>query len=394
MFLLMIGNGLQGTLLGLRAEIEDFSTLEISVVMSAYFVGFLGASRLAPRMIQQVGHVRVFSALASLISAVLILYPVAAEPWVWTLGRVLIGFCFCGVYITAESWLNSAVTNENRGRALSLYMVVQMAGIVSAQYLLLLSDPGGFTIFIVASMLVSLSFAPVLLAADQNPPAFASLKPMTIRRLLRASPLACAGMFLLGTVFAAQFGMSAVYGLRAGLSEAEISLMVSLTYVAALVLQYPIGFASDRMDRRVLILALSAVGGAAALLAVLVPGWLPLIVVAAATVGGTSNPLYALLIAYTNDYLEREDMAGASAGLLYVNGLGAIAGPLVIGQSLDLVGPSGFWAVIAAAMILLAAYAWWRMRVAPGRPIVGDRSSFTPITAAASPVAVAASTED
>jgi MFS family permease len=394
MFLLMIGNGLQGTLLGLRADIEDFSTLEISVVMSAYFLGFLGASRLAPRMIQRVGHVRVFSALASLISAVLILYPVAAEPWVWTLGRVLIGFCFCGVYITAESWLNTAVTNENRGRALSLYMVVQMAGIVSAQYLLLLSDPGGFTIFIVASMLVSLSFAPVLLVADKNPPAFASLKPMSIRRLLGASPLACAGMFLLGTVFAAQFGMSAVYGLRAGLSEAEISLMVSLTYVAALVLQYPIGFASDRMDRRVLILGLAALGGTAALLAALVPGWLPLILFAAAVVGGTSNPLYALLIAYTNDYLEREDMAGASAGLLYVNGLGAIAGPLLIGQSLDRVGPGGFWAVIAAAMIALAGYAWWRMRAAPGRAIVGDRSSFTPITAAASPVAVAASTED
>jgi MFS family permease len=394
MFLLMIGNGLQGTLLGLRAEIEDFSTLEISVVMSAYFLGFLGASRLAPRMIQRVGHVRVFSALASLISAVLILYPVAAEPWVWVLGRVLIGFCFCGVYITAESWLNSAVTNENRGRALSLYMVVQMAGIVSAQYLLLLGDVGGYTIFIVASMLVSLSFAPVLLAADQSPPAFASLKPMSIRRLLGASPLACAGMFLLGTVFAAQFGMSAVYGLRAGLSEAEISLMVSLTYIAALVLQYPIGFASDRMDRRVLILGLAALGGLAALLAALVPGWLPLILFAAAVVGGTSNPLYALLIAYTNDYLEREDMAGASAGLLYVNGLGAIAGPILIGQSLDRAGPGGFWAVIAAAMTVLAGYAWWRMRAAPGRPIVGDRSTFTPITAAASPVAVAASTED
>ena len=395
MYLLMIGNGLQGTLLGLRGDIEAFSTLEISVVMSAYFVGFLGASRLAPHMIQRVGHVRVFSALGSLISAVLILYPVLAEPWAWTLGRALIGFCFCGVYITAESWLNAATTNETRGRALSLYMVVQMGGIVSAQYLLLLSDPAGFTIFILASILVSLSFAPVLLVADQNPPPFDSITPMSVRRLVKASPLACAGMLLLGTVFAAQFGMSAVYGLRAGLSEPQISLMVSLTYLAALLLQYPIGLASDRMDRRVLILGLAALGGTVALLAALLPGSVTLILVAAAVVGGTSNPLYALLIAHTNDYQEREDMAGASAGLLYINGLGAIAGPLLVGQAIERVGPGGFWAVIAVMMLLLAAYAWWRMRAAPARPIVGDRASYTPISAAASPVAAAAAaTED
>ena len=394
MFLLMIGNGLQGTLLGLRAQVEGFSTLEISVVMSGYFVGFLFASRQVPRLIGRVGHVRVFSALASLISAVLVLYPIVAQPWAWTLGRVLIGFCYCGVYITAESWLNGSVANDNRGKALSLYMVVQMAGIVFAQYLVVLGDVSQPTIFIVASILVSLSFAPVLLVADQTPPVTETVKPMSIRRLVRTSPLACAGMALLGSVFAAQFGMSAVYGLRAGLSAGEISLMVSLTYVAALVLQYPIGTLSDRIDRRVLILGLSAVGGGAALLTALLPPWLPVILGAAMVVGGTSNPLYALLIAYTNDYVEREDMAGASAGLLYINGLGAIAGPLVIGWSLDLIGQRGFWAVIAVVMLALAAYAWRRMRMLPQKAFVGDRASYTPVSAAASPVAVAASTEE
>ena len=391
MYLLMIGNGLQGTLLGLRGEIEDFSTLEISVVMSAYFLGFLFASRMAPLLIRRVGHVRVFSALGSGISAILILYPVIPEPWVWALARAAVGFCYCGVYITAESWLNDASSNENRGKALSLYMIVMMGGIVTAQWLIAQGDVAGYVVFIVPSILVSLSFAPVLLSATQAAPAFQATKPLKLQRLVEASPLACAGMFLLGTVFAAQFGMSAVYGTRAGLSAAEITLMVSLTYLAALVAQLPIGWLSDRIDRRVLILALSALGGGVALLAALLPGPLWLVLLTAAVVGGTSNPLYALLIAYANDYLEREDMAAASAGLLFINGLGAIAGPLAVGWMLDVVGPRGFWGLIAAVMLLLAAYAWRRMLAAPGKAIVGEKTSFTPIPAGATPVAADAS---
>lgn len=387
MYLLMIGNGLQGTLLGLRGQIESFSTLEISVVMSAYFLGFLFASRLAPVLIRRVGHVRVFSALGSTISAILILYPILPEPWVWALARAAIGFCYCGVYITAESWLNDAASNENRGKALSLYMVVQMGGIVTAQWLISFNDVAGFAVFIIPSILVSLSFAPVLLSATQTTPEFTATKPLKLRTLVAASPLACAGMFLLGSVFAAQFGMSAVYGTRAGMTEGEITWMVSLTYLAAMGAQYPIGWLSDHIDRRLLILGLSALGGGVALAAVLLPTPLWMILTAAAVVGGTSNPLYALLIAYANDYLDREDMAAASAGLLFINGLGAIAGPIVVGWMMDAMGPQGFWAIIAGVMLVLAVYAWWRMRVAPGKPIVGEKTTFAPIPANATPVA-------
>lgn len=394
MFMLMIGNGMQGTLLGVRGDIEGFSTLEISVVMSAYFVGFLFASRMAPVMIRRVGHVRVFAALGSTISAVLILYPAFAEPWAWALGRVTIGFCFCGVYITAESWLNDAASNENRGKALSLYMIVQMSGIVAAQYLLVLGDIGGFILFIVPSILVSLAFTPILLSANPLTPVFASTKPLSIRRLIAASPLACMGMLLLGSVFSAQFGMSAVYGQRAGLSITEISIMVSVTYVAALVMQYPIGWLSDRMDRRILICVLSALGGVAALMAFLFPGHLWLILLAAGAVGGTSNTLYALLIAYANDYLDRADMAAASGGLLFINGLGAIAGPLVAGWMMDVSGPSGFWVIIAVLMLGLAGYAVWRMRVLPTKAIVGDMVTYAPIAATATSVAVGRAGDD
>jgi len=359
MFMLMIGNGLQGTLLGLRGDLEGFSTFSLSIVMSAYFVGFLFSSRFTPGLIRRVGHIRVFAALGSTISAVLILYPVMVEPWAWTIGRIIIGFCFCGVYVTAESWLNDASSNETRGQALSLYMIVQMAGIVFAQFLLTQGDVSGFALFIVPSVLVSLAFAPILLSVRPTP-AFETAKPMTIKQLVSASPLACVGMFMLGGVFAAQFGMSAVYGNRVGLTVGEISLFVSAIYVAALVLQYPIGWLSDRMDRRSLIVWVSVIGGCGSLIAFLLPGNFALILISGALVGGTSNPLYALLIAYTNDYLDREDMAAASGGLLFINGLGAISGPLLVGWVMDALGANGYWLFTAVLMLAVATFGIYR----------------------------------
>ena len=184
MMLLMLGNGLQGTLLGVRGEIEGFSTFEMSLVMSAYFIGFLGGSRLAPEMIRRVGHVRVFAALGSLISAVLILYPALANAEAWMIGRIIIGFCFSGVYVTAESWLNNSATNENRGQTLSVYMIVQMIGIVAAQGILVLGDPSGYILFVVPSVLVSIAFAPILLSITPTP-AFDTTKPMSLKQLFK-----------------------------------------------------------------------------------------------------------------------------------------------------------------------------------------------------------------
>lgn len=392
MFLLMVGNGLQGTLLGLRGEMEGFSTLSLSIVMSAYFLGFLFSSRFTPELIRRVGHVRVFAAMGSMISAVLILYPTLVDPIAWTIGRVIMGFCFCGVYITAESWLNDASSNANRGKALSLYMIVQMAGIVFAQYIVSIGDVSGYVIFIIPSVLVSLAFAPVLLSARPMP-AFSATKPMKIKDLIKTSPLGCAGMFLLGGVFAAQFGMSAVYGSRVGLSVGEISFFISAIYVAALVLQYPIGWLSDRMDRRRLIIWIAMLGGLGSLIAFIVPGSFLLIILSGAIVGGTSNPLYALLIAYTNDYLEKEDMAAASGGLLFINGLGAIMGPLIVGLMMDAIGDNGFWLFTAVLMLGVGIFGMVRATQRDRGALDLDQVPYAPVSAGSSAVAVGVAQE-
>ena len=375
MMLLMVGNGLQGTLIGIRGEIEGFSTIELSIVMSAYFVGFLGASQLVPELIRRVGHVRVFAALASFISAVLIAYPLLTNPIFWSLGRVVIGFCYCGVYITAESWLNNSVDNEKRGQALSLYMIVQMVGIVSAQGVLALGNPNDYSLFIIISILVSISFAPILLSISPAP-AFERTKLMTLSRLFTSSPLACVGMFLLGGVFSAQFGMSAVFGAQIGLSLSQISLFVASFYIGAMIFQYPIGWVSDKMDRRLLILLISAASATGSASAYFAGGYFFALVFAAFLVGGLTNPLYSLLIAHANDFIEYEDMASAAAGLLFVNGVGAVSGPIIIGYAMNAFGPEIFFVIIAMLMATLAIYAGYRMTQ---RATVSDTSSYAAV---------------
>ncbi|WP_411956615.1 MFS transporter [Paracoccus homiensis] len=390
--LLMVGNGMQGTLLGIRGGIEGIPTFLMSIVMSAYFGGFLLGSLVVPRMIQSVGHVRVFAALGSLISAVLVLYAVAPDWVFWAAMRFVIGFSFCGVYITAESWLNASATNETRGQALAAYMIVQMLGIIVAQFLLNTGDPAGFLLFIIPSVLVSLSFTPILLTAQQAP-AFETIKRMSFGRLYRASPLGCIGIFLMGGVFSALFGMSSVWGSATGMSVRDISVFVAAIYVGGLLLQFPIGWLSDRYDRRKLVLLLSVVGTVVTAAAVMLqPGILGLILVGA-IVGGVANPVYALLLAYTNDYLDQSDMAAASAGLLFINGLGSMAGPLITGWLMGLIGPDGFWVYMGVLLAALSLYAGWRMTRRPSLT-VDEQGSFAVITPSATVLAVEAALDE
>jgi len=385
--LLMLGNGVQGTLLGIRGKIEGFTPLEMSCVMAAYYLGFLFGSRMAPEMIRRVGHVRVFAALGSMVSAVLILYPVALDWMAWSAMRVIVGFCFSGIYITSESWLNASSSNETRGQALSAYMIMQMVGIISSQALLNLRDPGGFDLFVISSILVSIAFTPILLSAGPAP-AFERTKPLAISKLFQTSPLGCVGMFLMGGVFAAQFGMASVWGAEVGLSVKNLSIFVGSIYVGGLVLQYPIGWASDRFDRRQLIMGLAAFGSLAAFAGTVLPWNMAVLVAIGFLTGGVSNPIYSLLVAYVNDHLDRSEMAGASAGLLFINGLGAIGGPLLTGWFMARFGAGGYFLFMALLFLGIAGYALWRMGQRHARLFV--RRRYRTLSPTASAVAVEA----
>ena len=381
MLLLMIGNGLQGTVLGVRGEAEGYSGVTLGLIMSAYFIGFLGGTQVAPKLLRRVGHVRVFAALASLISAAFILFAALVDPIAWFLLRVLVGFCFSGVYVVAESWLNDGASNETRGQTMSAYVTAQMLGIVIAQGLLNVADPNQYELFVIMSVLVSVSFAPILLSSSPVP-MFEATRRMSVKRLIEASPLGCVGMFLLGVIFACQFGMGAVYAAERGLSTLEISIFIGTIYVGGVVCQPPIGWISDRMDRRLLIAILTLTGAAACLIVPITGGSFTALVVAAFILGATSNPLYSLLVAYVNDYLEHEDMASASAGLIMLNGIGAMGAPLAVGYLMDEVGADAFFFMIGTSFAAITAYALFRMTQRAATPIAetGPMVAITPIS--------------
>ncbi|CAM3127627.1 MFS transporter [Paracoccus nototheniae] len=386
--LIMLGNGMHFTLIGLRGGIEGFSAVELSIVTSGYFMGFLSGARVTPVMIRRVGHVRVFAALGSLMSAALIAFPLLTEPWAWTLLRLLVGFCMSGVYVAAESWLNAASTNQTRGKVLSAYMIAQTLGIIGAQGLLTLGDAGTSVLFIGASILVSVSFAPILLSVTPAP-ATDVARPMSLRALFKASPLGTVGIFLLGSVYATQSGMAAVFGTKIGMTASQIALFVALLFAGALVLQYPIGWLSDRMDRRRLIFSAAVLGTACCAAGWFTAGALGPMLAAAFFAGGVTTPLYALFLAYTNDSLPSEEMAAASGGLVFTFGLGAIAGPMVTGWAMQGFGPFAFWLVLGATFAAIAVYALYRMTQTTTLP-ADQTDSYLGILPTTSPVAVEA----
>ena len=386
--LIMLGNGMQFTLIGLRGGIEGFSATALAIVTSAYFAGFLSGARFTPVLIRRVGHIRVFAALGSFMSAALISFPLVTEPWTWTLLRLLVGFCMSGIYVTAESWLNDASTNETRGQVLAAYMIAQTLGIIGAQWLLTFGDAGTSVLFIGASILVSISFAPILLSASRTPTTEVA-RPMPLRALFGESPLGTVGIFLLGGIYATQSGMGAVFGSQIGMSADQIALFVAMLFAGALVLQYPIGWLSDRIDRRQLIFGASCGGVVFCAVGFLSGGQVWFLMLAAFIAGGVTTPLYALFLAYTNDFLTTEQMPAASGGLVFTFGLGAIAGPLATGFGMERFGPFTFWLVLGATFAAIALYALYRMTKRAPVP-VADTESYLGVLPTATPVAVEA----
>jgi len=386
MLLLMLGNGLQGTLLGVRGSLEDIDSATMGYIMSGYFVGFLGGSKATPIMLQWVGHVRVFAALGSFVSAAFILYAAVVDPIAWWFLRVLVGFCFSGIYVVAESWLNHSASNESRGQALSLYLIVQMAGMVLGQLLLNVADPAGYNLFVLITVLVSVSFAPMLLSSSSSAPVQTSARPMSLKELIKTSPLACFGILLLGGIYSVLYAMSPVYATERGLTISQTSYFITSIFAGALIFQFPIGWLSDRVDRRLLIIAVTAIGSIVALVGMNLGDNFTVLLVSAVLLGGAANPLYSLLVAYANDYLEKDQMGAAAGGLLFINGCGAMTGPVLVGYAMSKLGLEWYFITLLLLCSSICLYAIYR--ISQRKHTITDESApYLPISARTSSLA-------
>jgi MFS family permease len=365
---IMLGNGLQGTLLGVGATIAGFAPSTTGVVMAAYYVGFLAGSAVVPRLLRQVGHVRVFAALASLASAAVLLHYLFVLGAAWFVFRLATGFAYAGLYIVAESWLNDRAQPETRSELLAVYMLISLAGLGLGQLLLNAGDPTHADLYILVSVLISVALIPMALTATRAP-AYEAPGKIGLRELYRVSPLGVIGCLVVGMSYGALFGMGAVYASTMGLSVQQISYFMGIVLLGGIALQWPLGRLGDAFDRRAVITVVTFAASATSLASVPVSHASPAaLLVLMCLYGGLSLPLYSLCVAYTNDYLAVDQMVSGSSTIVLVRGIGAIIGPLAVGGLMAYGGPDGFlWflGVVHAALGLFALYRMTR-RASPG----------------------------
>lgn len=391
--ILSLGHGLHGSLVGVRASAENFDAATTGLIMSGYFAGLLLSSIVTPRVVQSVGHIRVFAAFASVVSTAVLLIPLWIDPVWWFLMRFVAGLCTSGLFIVCESWLNSASTNKNRGQLLSIYMIVTYAAMGLGQLLLNVSNSSGFSRFIIVSALLSMAMLPLTLMRSETP-SLAGTRSVTIAEIYRSSPLAIVATLASGMAQSAFFSMGAVYALMQGLPLSLVSVMLALPPLALIISQYPAGLLSDRYDRRSIIMILSAIAAAIALISIPAAGLSPTILIGLFTIfGAIALPIYSLVIAHANDHMVKEQMLGASSKLVLLYGTGAMAGPSIAGLFMQYLGSSGFMSFMAMIYATMAAYALWRRRMRPTsiKASAGDIMKAGPMT---TPVAAQAQAEE
>jgi MFS family permease len=360
MGVLMLGAGLQSTLLGIRASLEAFPTTVTGIVMACYYVGYLLGTIAAPRLIRNVGHVRVFAALAAVAAASTLVQAEFVHPVPWAAMRLVTGLCFAGIYVVAESWLNGFATQTNRSRLFAVYMVVLYVGLGSAQFLLILSSPGTSAPFMLVSGLICVAMVPTLLAS-QLTPAVTVPRAVPFRELYRLSPVGVTAVTVAGVISSTIFSIGPVYARLQGLDTTAIATFMAVNIFAGVTTQYPVGALADRWDRRAVLAGVCAL---ATIAAGAIVAWsrMPhaLFLVLSAVYSGLALTIYSLGISHVNDRLEPAQLVAASSALLLLNGAAAIFGPLLTSGLMATAGPSAYFATLATLTGFLALDCLWR----------------------------------
>ena len=387
MIFLMVSNGLLATLLTLRAGELGFSESVIGLMQSAYPVGSLLGCLIAPRFIMRVGHIRIFAALASVASTTALIHLITYDPLSWGAMRLLSGFCFSGLYIVAESWLNGSTNNESRGSLLSIYFVIQTGGVTIGQLLLNLSSPEGILLFIVVSILISISLVPILISASATPP-YELPERISFPELFRLSPIGLTGSFLNGISQTVLYVALALYGSAIGLSSGSIGNLIGFMTFGGMLFQYPLGKLSDRVDRRLVLIGAPGLAIPACFFLAMLENPADNVVLLypmIALLGGLTLPLYSICMAHMNDHLKPSQIIAASGTLVLILAVGMTFGPTLGALAIAHYGPEGIFyllSTISAITVMTALFRLWS-----GQPRVESPTTAVPMAVNLTPEA-------
>ncbi len=371
----MVGHGIQITLIPLRSQVEGFSDFMIGAGASFYSVGFVVGCMMAPHAILRAGHIRAFSAMISMASAAALMHIIIIDPIAWVIFRSISGFCIAGFYIILESWLNDRATNRTRGLVLSTYIVIVSISIVAGQIAVAFGSVAGFSLFAVASVLVSIAVIPVAMTSSAQPAPITLVRLRPVR-LYNTSPAAFVSILVVGLVIGAVMNLAPLYATKTGHTEQFAALFAASVFAGGALLQWPLGRASDLVDRRI-ILIVCAVAALAASSGMILLGSLGIVfvLVFGAMVGGFTTPAYAIANAHAFDFVEPEDYVETSSGILMVYGIGAAISPVVVAGLMQQTGPAALFWFAAAMNVLLAMFLLARMSSRASLP-EGDKEEF------------------
>ncbi len=398
-FVLMVAHGFQGNLLGVRSVIEEFNFIATGSIMSGYFVGYFFGANLIPRLVGKVGHIRVFAAFASMASLSILIHAIFIDPVIWTFGRFITGFSIVAIFIVMESWLNDRANNRTRGQLLSIYMFITLIGLSIGTLLLNFSSPEKYEPFILISLLLSSALIPILLT-KRKAPKFKKLGFIDIKGLFKTSPLATVSMLCTGIIHSALFSLGAVYAASMNFSIFEISLLLFVVTVSGGIFQWPIGFYSDKSDRRIIIIFCTFFAALFSFLSIVASGASLENMYLATNVGidkimffiyvalyaGMAIPLFTLNLAYVNDYIPREKFVAAGGGMQIIFGIGAMTGPLICSMMMYKFGTNGFFLHILIFHLIIGVFGLYRItkRTYKDNP----ESTFTPLPRNITPLGI------
>ncbi len=355
--ILLTGQGLQSTLLPVRAHMESFSTIAIGVMGGAYFLGFTIGCLRGIRLVQKLGHVRVFAAMAAVASATPLLHALWLDTWAWWLLRLTTGFCFAVLYVVIESWLNEQSTNENRASVFSAYVFISMTVMAVGQQMTLLYDPGDMALFALASVLVSIAALPVVMSTSPAPCHNEAVR-FDFRRLLEISHTGMVVCFATGLANGAFWALAPVF--TSGISD-KVSLAAGFmtgAVVGGAAGQLPSGFWSDRVDRRIVISVLALLASAVGVGLWLTYGKLSTaqLIVLSGAWGALAFPMNSVAVAHTNDFAQEGEYVMVSGGLLLMYGLGAVIGPSLAAGAMTLMGDRVLYLYTAITHLLVCVF--------------------------------------
>lgn len=373
--ILLGGNGLQGTLIALRGAQEGFTPATIGLMGTAYFIGFLLGCIFITRMMKAVGHVRAFATLAAIAAAATLTLVLVIDPFMWSVIRFTTGFCFAGLFTVMESWLNSGASNHDRARVLAIYRIIDIGSVTGAQFMIPVFGAGGFTIFAIMSIMITLSLVPVSLGDRSNPTPPEDVK-LDLKRAWRISPLGAVGCIFVGVTNSAFRTMSPIYAEQIGMSVTDVVTFVSVGIIGGALIQYPLGYLSDLWDRRLVLLVTTAGAMISALMLVFLAGNSTIANFAFVFIFGSfAMPLYSLSAAHANDRAEKGEFVLVNAALMLFYSVGAIAGPLVASLFMESYGPHSLFAFAATIYFVFIVVIAYRMGARSPVP-AGRRSRF------------------